>query len=266
MSGAGWVRPHLAVYGHWFTSGHGILTLGQVIIGDIEDQFERRANQERILRDLIKDQQLEAFTGVMVADELNEGIKALIQVEGLGALRPNTVMLGWTRSRERIPAFGGILRTVGKLKRSIVVPRFTDKFDDAWEVPPGTVDVWWRGRKNGELMMLLAHLLTRNSSWRTRSIRLLRTIENEAGAAEVRQHLSMLIEKSRINAVPTVIVSANPSHTIQQVSKNSALTLMGFEPPAVGEEFEFFDRMESLVGGLDRVVFVSSVGGMSIES
>ena len=266
MSGAGWNRPHLAVFGHWFTSGHGILTLGQVIIGDIEDQFERRANQERILRDLIKDQKLEAFTGVLVADELNSGIKALIQVEGLGALRPNTIILGWTRSRERVAAFGQILRTVGRLKRSMVVARFTDNFRDAWQVPPGTVDIWWRGRKNGELMLLLAHLLTRNSAWRTRTIRLLRTIENEAGVEEVQQHLNRLIDKSRISAIPTVIVSDDPRQTIRDVSKNAALTLMGFEPPAEGDECEFFDRMESLVGDLDRVVFVSSVGGMSIES
>ena len=266
MSGAGWNRPHLAVYGHWFTSGHGILTLGQVIIGDLEEQFDRRENQERILRDLIKEHKLEAFTGVLVADELTAGIKALIQVDGLGALRPNTIMLGWTRSRERVAAFGGVLRTVARLKRSMVVAKFTDDFDDAWEVPPGTVDIWWRGRKNGELMLLLAHLLTRNASWRTRTIRLLRTIENEAGVPEVEQHLQSLIKKSRINAVGKVIVSAQPSQTIQAFSRDAALTLMGFEPPQEGEEMEFFERMETLVGGLDRVVFVSSVGGMSLES
>ena len=43
LSGASWDRPHLAVYGHWFTSGHGILALGQVIQGDIADRLERRS-------------------------------------------------------------------------------------------------------------------------------------------------------------------------------------------------------------------------------
>ncbi|MGI9519127.1 MAG: amino acid permease, partial [Pirellulaceae bacterium] len=35
LAGAGWDRPHLAVYGHWLTNGHGILLLGQVIHGDL---------------------------------------------------------------------------------------------------------------------------------------------------------------------------------------------------------------------------------------
>ena len=32
LSGGGWQRPHLAVYGHWLTAGHGVLTLGQVTL------------------------------------------------------------------------------------------------------------------------------------------------------------------------------------------------------------------------------------------
>lgn len=266
MSGAGWNRAHLAVYGHWFASGHGILTLGQIILGDLEEQLERRERQERILRELIKEQKLEAFTGVLVANRLTDGIQALIQVEGLGALRPNTVLLGWTRSEDRVEAFGGILRIVARLKTSMVVAKFAGDSEDPWEVPEGTVDIWWRGRKNGELMLLLAHLLTRNTPWRFRTIRLLRTIENEAGIAEVSQHLEELIERSRINAVPRVIVSTNAAETIQRESQGAALTLLGFEPPEEGDEMQFFHRMEALVGQLDRVVFVSSVGGMSIDS
>ena len=38
FSGASWERPQLAVYGHWFTAGHGVLTLGYVIKGDVENR------------------------------------------------------------------------------------------------------------------------------------------------------------------------------------------------------------------------------------
>ncbi len=85
LSGATWTRPHLAVYGHWFTSGHGILTLGQIITGEIEDLLERRVNQERLLRDFIREEQLQAFPAVLVAPYLSDGIESLIQCEGLGA-------------------------------------------------------------------------------------------------------------------------------------------------------------------------------------
>ena len=99
FSGASWNRPHLALYGHWFASGHGLLTLAQVIQGDVDDRWERRANQERILHHFIREQELEAFPAVVVAPYLSDGIEALVQCQGLGAVRPNTVLLGWPTAR-----------------------------------------------------------------------------------------------------------------------------------------------------------------------
>ena len=67
FSGQTWTRPHLAIYGHWFTTGHGILSLGQVIIGEVDNRLERRISQERILHKFIRDETLEAFPAVVVA-------------------------------------------------------------------------------------------------------------------------------------------------------------------------------------------------------
>lgn len=266
LSGAGWNRPHLAVYGHWFTSGHGILTLGQVIQGEIEDRLERRNSQERILHGFIREQGLEAFPAVVVAPYLSDGIELLVQCQGLGALRPNTLLLGWPNAAERAASFASTLRTVSQLERSVIAVRFRGDIEDPWEAPPGTIDVWWRGRKNGELMLLLAHLLTTNNQWRSRSIRILRVIENEAGREEVLQHLNSLAEEARISAQSKVIVSDDPHAAIHLNSHSAALVLMGFEPPDEGDEEEFYERMEYWAGDLPRVVLVDSAGRMSLES
>ncbi len=119
LSGVGWDRPHLAVYGHWFTSGHGILSLGQVIQGEVEDRVERRASQERILHNFIREQELEAFPAVVVAPYLSDGVESLVQCQGLGALRPNTVLLGWPTDTQRAEAFAAMLRTVAALGASL---------------------------------------------------------------------------------------------------------------------------------------------------
>jgi hypothetical protein len=115
-------------------------------------------------------------------------------------------------------------------------------------------------------MLLLAHLLTKNNEWRTRPIRLLRVIESEKGRDEVHQHLNALIEAARIRAVADVVVAADPPRAIQHTSALAAIVLMGFEAPDEGDEESFYQRMESLAGDLPRVVFVDSVGGMSLES
>ncbi len=266
LSGAGWNRPHLAVYGHWFTTGHGILALAQVIQGEVEESLTRRSSQERILYNFIRQQELEAFPAVVVAPYLSDGIEALVQCQGMGALKPNTVLVGWPSDPDRAVTFGATLRTVAGLGRSIVAARILDEPSDAWEVPEGTIDVWWRGHQNGELMLLLAHLLTKNNEWRTRSIRLFRVIENEAGRSDVLRHLASLIDSSRIRATPHVVVSQDTQATIQQHSKSAALVLLGFEAPEEGDEEAFFWRMEYFAYELPRVVFVDSIGGMSLES
>ncbi len=266
MVGAAWDRPYLATYGHWLTSGQGILSLGQVIQGDVKDRYKRLAAQEQLLYETIRKEQLEAFPAVCVASSLRQGIETLVQCQGLGALRPNTVILGWPRSRDRAEIFGSTLRTIDALRRSIVMMRTTMPIADPWRAPEGTIDVWWRGRKNGELMLLLAHLLTRNNAWRSRPIRLLRVIENEAGREDVVGHLSTLVEQARINAQVEAIVATDPGQAIRDTSRHAAVVILGFDVPDEGSELEFYDRMQVLAGDLPRVIFVDSIGGMSLES
>ena len=201
-----------------------------------------------------------------MAQNQSDGIESLVQCHGLGALRPNTVLFNWPDEPKNAAWFGCTLRTVDKLNRSIAVLRFTNQPVDPWTAPKGTIDVWWRGEKNGSLMLLLAHMLTNNGPWRGREIRLLRIISAEAGREEVHKHLSSLIEQSRIPAVPKVVVSDSISDTIQSESRNAAVVFIGFEAPEENEEELFFDRMENLVGGLERTVFVDSHGNMSLQT
>ena len=268
LAGATWDRPHLAVYGHWLTNGHGILLLGQVIHGDFENRIERIEGQEKLLHNFVQKQNLEAFPSIVAANTLSEGIETLVQCQGFGALRPNTVLVGWPSSVDKSETFGTNLRVLSRLKRSIVAVRLSQQISDSdpWRPGAGTIDVWWRGQKNGELMLLLAHLFTLNHEWRHRPIRLLRVIENEAGTEEVTRHLDELITASRIDATSRVVVSDNARAAIRQESLQSALTILGFEPPPEGSEASFFEAMDRLAEGTARTIFVSSAGKMSLHS
>ena len=266
FSGQTWTQPHLAIYGHWFTTGHGILSLGQVIIGEVDNRLDRRVSQERILHKFIRDESLEAFPAVVVAQTQSEGIESIVQCHGLGALRPNLVLFNWPVAVDDAEWFGCTLRTVTNLKRSVVAMRNRHQHSDPWAVPRGTIDVWWRGEQNGTLMLLLAHLLTKNAPWRGRTIRLMRMITSEAGEEEVLSHLMTLIQKSRINAVPKVVVANEIGATIQGESADAALVILGFEAPEENSEAEFYSRMEEISGDLPRVAFVKSHGEAALES
>lgn len=266
LSGASWSRVHLAVYGHWLAAGHGILSLGQVIQGDLDDGLERRAKQEQILRDFIRKQDLEAFPAVVCAPSVGAGIESLVQCHGLGSLRPNTVLIGWPRDESRAEQFPKILRQVGDLGRSLVVVRCVPEPENPLEVPHGTIDVWWRGKKNGALMIMLAHLLSKNDGWRTRRVRLLRVVANAEAEQDVRRHLDELIESARINATSQVVVSDEPIVAIQETSRYSAVVFLGMETPTVENEGSFYRDMEKLAGPLPRVIYAYSSGEVIVDS
>ncbi|MGB7324931.1 MAG: hypothetical protein WBD31_08660, partial [Rubripirellula sp.] len=280
LSGSCRTRPHIPIYGHWLTSGHGILSLAHVVTGDPEELTQQRLRYEKQLRGFIKREELDAFPAVTCAEYLSDGIESLIQCHGIGGLRPNTVLLGWPRNASKADSFGATVRLIARTERSILAARFLayrdeDSESDAatttdiaqhWEVPGGTIDVWWRGMENGELMLLLAHLLHRNPEWRANPVRVLRVVQNDQARKEILKHLDELAASARIRFNPEVIVSDRPvAEVIQETSRNASLVLLGFQTPEEGQESAMFESLESLAGDLPRIILVDSAGGMALE-
>lgn len=277
LSGTGWTRPYIPIYGHWLTSGHGILTLAHVVTGQTDDHVRRREQYEKALRSFITKEQLQAFPAVFCHQDLSVGVEALLNCHGIGGLRPNTVLFGWPKDESKAEMFGANIRLVAQLQRSILAARFRlhrqdESFDDPdvvqhWQVPTGPIDVWWRGMKNGELMLLLAHLLHQNPAWRGNRIRVLRLVDKPEAETEVSRHLTELGAAARIHIEPRVVVAKeSPSTVIQRQSAHASLVLLGFQTPDVGQEIDLYQRMEELAGDLQRVIFVDSAGGMTLES
>ncbi len=266
LSGTGFSRLYLVVFGSWLSSDTGVLTLGQVIPGELDDRHQRRVSQEKILHAMIKENKLSAFPAVVVSTDYVTGVEALVQCQGLGRLRPNIVLLGCPLTADRMRVFSGLLRNLEALGRSVVVLRRTDEPEDDWSAPSGTVDVWWRGRANGELMVLLAHLILDHPQWQGRKLRLLRVVDNQAGIDEVRAHLDKLLKEARIKGTTKVVVSNDPASAIQTTSRDAAFVFLGLQTPEPGKEDEFFERTERFIGSLERVALVRSAGGMRLES
>ena len=266
LSGGAWTRTHLVIYGQWLTGGCGILTLAQIIAGEVDSRLERRASQEEALRSFIREKELQAFPAVLVAPSLTVGIEALVQCYGIGALRPNLVLMGWSTDESRMNTIAGALRVVARLGRSIVVVRYRETTPDPWIPPLGTIDVWWRGKANGHLLILLAYLFVQNDAWRGRPIRLLRMISSEAGRDEATRHLRTLLNDARIRATPVVVVADDFLSTIRHLSGDAAVVFLGFQPPPQGEEMTFFHHTNELMEGLPTVVNVWSAGDTHLEA
>ncbi len=258
-------RRRIAEYGHWLTAGRGVLSLGQVVGEGTENRLERSYQVERLIRQTIAKEDIEAFPAVVVDDDLLGGLKSLLQCHGIGGVRPNTVLLGWSDDPDELERFANVLRLSERLQQNIVVVKSETEFEP-WEVSPGEIHIWWHGRKNGPLMLLLAHLLTQNDEFRRRKIRLIHVIPDEAGREQAHQHLVQLTERARIEVEPMIVVSENLREALINVSRNAAVVFKGFNPPAKGEHIQFYQEFEVLTEGLPEVVLVSSAQRVDLEA
>ncbi|MBK8974738.1 MAG: amino acid permease [Planctomycetes bacterium] len=259
-------RKNLAAFSRWLAGPHGLLVIGQVIVGDPEEFAERQRSHERVLRKLIADQGLEAFPAVTVASSLSAGVNALVQCTGLGALRPNLVLFGWSEDPARRGEVSAAMRAVGRLGRSLAILRVEEDETEAWEAPPGPIDVWWRGQDNGPLMLLLAHILRKNEGWRTHRIRLRRVVKAEAGRADTLAHLAELAARARIPAEPEVFVDDDFRELLSSHSADAAFVILGFVFPEDDTDTAWLDGLDRISSGLPRVLLVRSAGDMSLEA
>lgn len=269
LSGGAGARGNLAVWGHWLCSGRGLLSLGQVISGDVEDLVERRRAQRRSLRAYIAEEQLEAFPAVVVADDRHTGVEALVQCHGLGAFRTNTVMAGWSRDPDYAEEFLDTLVTTSRLGMSLILLHQADNASAGshWDAPEGSIDVWWRGKHNGQLMVMLAHLLSLNNEWRGRELRLLRMVPKEAARLETEEHLSGLLSGARITATVRVIVGDDPVVVIGRESAEAGVVILGLELPKEEEDpTMYLAARDLMLSGLDRVLLVHSAGDAELEA
>jgi hypothetical protein len=126
------------------------------------------------------------------------------------------------------------------------------------------IDVWWGGlENNGDLMILIAHLISQTDEWRGSDLRLLQVVSDESAVRKTEEDLSGMLEDARISAhikvLPPLVQDRTIQQTIQQESGDSDLVVLGLREPEEGQENTFMTRMSSFMEGLPTTVLVKSI-------
>lgn len=251
-------RLTMARYALWLGEERGLVILARILVGELTDIHRLREAAIEQLSGFLRENNFDALPAVMVSQDLDEGIRALIQGQSLGALQPNTVMMGWSSDTSRSDAFIKHLHSVSLLGRSIIL--VSDKGLPE-KVRKKRIDIWWRGKKNGSLMVILGHLLTLNWEWRGAEIRLNRVIQNEAGRLPATEALEALIKDARVKATVSVIVSEDPFQTIlHRISKDASLVMLGIQLPDPADAHQFQIMTGQAMNGLPTTLIVCSSG------
>lgn len=252
-------RETLVTYAVWLESGRGIVILANVLTGNIENAPQHRRRALGQLNEFCESKNILAFPVVAIEKDLRQTISLCLQTVSIGPIRPNIVMFGWSTDAQRFADLATYLRIARSLSMSLILIR-----DRGTSPAPTrkTIDVWWRGQKNGELMVLLAHLLGHNWEWVRSTVRVLRVVDDEAGREPARDALQNLLNAARVQAETVAVVSNGRSFTdlLYETSKNSHCVFLGFEIPEPDKIEQWHASYEKLLRGLPTTLLVSSTG------
>lgn len=248
----------MVMYALWIGEARGLVTLARVLVGKIEQVVKLRETALFQLNHFLAENDFEALSCVVVTQSLDEGLATLIQGHPVSPLTPNIVMMGWTSDAGRAEHFVRHLNTARLLGMSLIVVR-----DRGLPLNRRRqrIDIWWRGRENGSLMVLLAHLLAQNWSWAEADIRLLRLIEDEAGREPSTRALNDLLAMARVNARVQVLVSSRTfADVLHEHSGDASVVFLGFNIPDKESVSTFQAKFETMMSELPTTLMIASSG------
>jgi len=257
LSGAPTKRWHLIDLASSLTHNRGILTIATVLNSD-NITTERKQVLEENIRDFLAKRSVQGLVRVTTSHNAFQGAKDLVEAYGLGALVPNTIILGDSESEEVRDQYCDMIASFYDQHRNIIVVH------DNKELGFGErkrIDLWWGGLKgNGGLMMILSYLLQSSRKWWDAQVNVKMVVENEQAAATAQENLSRILQKIRIGAEAQVLVSHGRSFDdiLHESSKGADLVLMGMAKPgqADGDFITYYEQLHNRLNNLPTTIMV----------
>ena len=262
LSGAPTRRWHLIEFANSLTQGQSLLSVATVLTSHVS--YERIQTLENNLRDFLHNKGVQAFVRVIPDEDPFSGGIRLVNTYGLGALVPNTVMLGDTRELAHHPPYCDMIRYFHGAQRNVIIVR------DEEEAGFGAyqrIDVWWGGlNKNGGLMMILAYMLRNSLAWKQATVTIKMMVPTEAAAEGIRTNLDSMISSMRINFERKIIISNDRPfwEVLHEESDQADLVMLGLAEP--GEDFlAYYETLSERTQGLPATLFVLAAQEMAFK-
>lgn len=267
-------RPHILVFSSrqdnnvsltrlacWFNQNRGVVTVCRLIQGDPGQENPEVQPLQRELDKELDDAGLIAFSEVDVVNDFENGIMDIAQANGIAGLQSNTVMFGWPPDIERLVLQLRVLPALSHSGKNTIISRIN------WAHEPGQekrIDIWWGGlQNNGDLMLLLAYLLSLNNEWKNAKIFVRSVASSPEEYDSQLAALTDFIPETRINAESKVILKpADQSipELINSQSQGADVVFLGLKESEPGGEAEYAERLTKMVDGLSTTIFVRNAG------
>jgi hypothetical protein len=222
-------------FASWVEGKSGLTTVVRIIAGKGADMIAQRDEAAKSLAEELKQTKASAFPLVLLAPELDAAIGPVVQAAGVGPVRANTAVVNW---HEGGPAmfgsladarYGNNLRTVFRLGCNLLIlDADSDEREGLKDTPvkDRVIDVWWTDTPTGNLMLILAHLMTRHDDWDAATVRVLQSAQENKPEEKQIEELRAMIQEARIEAMPVMVEPDSDSESPLQASYGSHVVFL----------------------------------------
>jgi len=263
-------RPHILLFTNnpasrmglvrmatWFNQDRGVVTVCQLTVGDLQAHGADLSEQVAEMNEALSNEGLVAFGEVAIVPEFEPGLLGVAQANGFAGMHSNTLMFGWPNDEHGLAMLLRVTRAVARINKSIIIARLPK---DTGLVNHQRIDVWWGGlQHNGDLMLMLAHLLNLNPEWRQARVTLRTIVTREAEREPMNRRVAELLDEVRIEAETDVIIKAPDTgfvETMHQASQDADVVFIGLAIPEADDELSYAGRLFELADGFPATVLV----------
>lgn len=273
MTARNW-RPHILVFSgniesrlnlirfaDWFCEGRGLVTVCELRKGNLLSLDFDIAQRGREITDFLDREGIAAFGELDVVQNIERGMVSVAQSNGIAGISSNTIIMGWPDDRKRLMTMLNVGRSLQRLNKSLLIGHIS-RMQVAREGERREIHIWWGGlQRNGDLILMLAYLLTRNPQWRNAKIRLMSVASNPLMKEQTERLLERLVAEIRIEVELNVMSRESDLSIMDMIHRESVaadLVLLGLDIPVEQEVEAYAQRLGNLVDGLNNFFLVKN--------
>ncbi|CAN6446379.1 unnamed protein product [Victoria cruziana] len=204
-------HPKLADFANCMKKkGRGMSIFASILDGDYYEKAEEAKIACRQLSTYIDYKRCEGVAEIIVAPSMSEGFRGIVQIMGLGNLKPNIVVMRypeiWRRENlHEIPeTFVSIINDCIVANKAVVIVKGLDEWPGEYQKQYGTIDLYWIV-KDGGLMLLLSQLLLTKESFESCKIQVFCIAEEDTEAEDLKADVKKFLYDLRMQAEVIVV-------------------------------------------------------------
>ncbi len=238
----------------------GVLTISKLVFDKNITPLKREEMQIEMLDELEKNQ-LEAFCEVNPVENLNDGILSISSSHGVGALKTNTIIFGWSEEKNNQVSQLKLIKKLSLMNKNIILVRFNVEYNSEKQFKK--IDLWWGGKeKNGDLMLLFAYLLKLNKQWSNADITIRSAVNTVDEKDMLNDRINALLPDAKVDAKVEIslINKTGFKSILNEKSKDADIVFIGLAIPKDNVERDVSNSIDELSKELKITVFVQNNG------